>query len=142
MMRPRQRRNILSRCKGVMFSTAVIAVFVAGCGNGDMDVPEGVEDADIPVVSDPDPEVVSADVREGLSGNGYAVWIDCRVRNDGDTGDIRVEAELTGNGSWEKDVTVSIGEGAEELIEIEFPEAKALEEGISGFEFICRASPA
>ncbi len=96
----------------------------------------------VPIINDPQPEIVSADAPDGLADAEYTVWVGCEVKNNGDTGDITVSAELGGSGFWKKEQTVAISEGTTEKVEIAFAEADLLEEGLDGFKFTCKAEPA
>jgi len=84
----------------------------------------------------PRPEIVGVTARESF-GFDYKVFVDCTVKNNGTTGTITVQANLSNGGRWKKERTLAIAEGATELVTLEFPEATLLGTGLSGYRYNC-----
>jgi hypothetical protein len=85
----------------------------------------------------PLPEVVGQTARDGSPGFNYTVWVDCTIRNNGASGNIEVQASLTGGGSWTKRETVYVEEDGEKMVTLAFPEVTLLGGGLGGFEYVC-----
>ena len=88
-------------------------------------------------VNRPKPEFVGSSAREANEGSEYTIWVECKVRNNGDGGEIDIVAQLRNGGAWERRQTVSLAEGAEETLVFEFKEATVLESGVGGYSYTC-----
>ncbi len=91
------------------------------------------------VLNQPAPEIVGATSRSGSPGLDYTVWIDCTVRNNGDTGEITLVAELRNGEFWRKREVISLSADTERLVTFAFPEATVLRAGLSGYKYSCTA---
>ena len=68
-----------------------------------------------------DPVIVAHEASDGFAGWDYVIDVSCRVRNEGDTGDVVVKAKVSHKtGSWEEERVVHIPEGEEEEVTIRF----------------------
>jgi len=55
-----------------------------------------------PVVFGPKPEIVTRDAHEGFEGLNYVYFIDVTVKNNGESGYVKIFAEINGAGRYEK----------------------------------------
>lgn len=87
----------------------------------------------------PDPEVVGMDSSGGLSGFDYVVTVDCQVRNNGESGYIKVYATLQNGGYWKKERVVYVASGQTVTLEILFREPRLLD--LSSYRYRVWAEP-
>ena len=86
----------------------------------------------------PQIEIVGVQAQESF-GFDYAVHVDCTIKNNGNTKDVTVGAELSKGGWWKKERTVRLQEGESQTVRITFSEPTFLSGGISDGEFLCEA---
>ena len=97
----------------------------------------------------PIPQVVSSDIREGVSDAGdYIVWVDCVIKNRGPgSGEVRVVVTIRNDRGdrWTKEDAVYLSGRTEELkqreITIAFPEIDSHPAGLSAFQHTCGSEP-
>lgn len=82
----------------------------------------------------PKPEIVGLDASEHW-GWDYVITVECHVRNNGDSGNVKVTSTLQNGSYWTKSRTVYIAAGQTEIVEIDFPEAEFLGQGLAGFSY-------
>lgn len=89
----------------------------------------------------PSPEVIGYDASEEFSGLDYVITVKCQIRNNGKSGNIKVVAELRNGAYWKKEKTVFIEGSQSKTVEIDFPEAQLLKQGLSGYHYQVWAEP-
>ncbi len=89
--------------------------------------------------SGPEPEIVGRSASESAELFGDYAWqVDCTVRNNGDSGQVTVVAELDGfGGAWTKRETTTLQSGQERLVSFQFPEAEFQLFGDSNAQYTC-----
>ena len=110
---------------GVCALLVVIAVATA-CG--------GSEEPQVPQV-----EITGVDARDEYSLTDYRVHVDCTLRNKGGAGVVTVEAELSLNGWWKKEVLVDLAAGEARTVTLTFEEPKFLTDALANSRYQCSA---
>ena len=112
-------------------SVALISLVGASCSIGEINSGLGLG---------PNPDIVGLHASEHY-GFDYSITVEVTVQNNGKSGYVEVTAELQDGGYWKKSSTVYIAGGQTETVNINFPEAAFLEQGLSGFQYSANAKP-
>lgn len=89
----------------------------------------------------PKAEIVGLDTYESWPGFDYTITVKCTVLNNGKSGQVEVFAELENGGYWKKSKKVYIEARERVTVEIAFPEATLLVQGLAGYHYRAWAKP-
>ena len=108
---------------------ALFMLLMVGCSSGlDLDTTASVE-----IVS-PEPEILGVDADEEHSLSDYKVRVNCRIKNNGVAGIVKVKASVSKGGWWQQERVLRFAEGATRRVEFVFPEPSFWSSGPIRFE--------
>ena len=119
------------RWGGGLWLAAVLAVLLAGLGCS----------SSVGIFNKVQPRTIDAVARDGFVDGNYVVWVDCIIKNEGDSGEVEVKANLSpiSGGNWVKGQRVYMKGGVEETISFEFLQAFELHPDLSHYFPSCGA---
>ena len=114
-----------------LWLAAVLAVLLAGLACS----------SSVGIFNKVQPRTIDAVARDSFVDGDYVVWVDCIIKNEGDSGEVEVRANLRpiSGGNWVKGQRVYMKGGAEETVSFEFPQAFELESDLSHYFPSCGA---
>ena len=113
---------------------SLLVLFMAGCSSG-LDL-ETTAEAEI---VGPEPEIVALSVDEMHSLSDYKVK--CSIRNNGEAGNVAVEASVRKDGWWMQERYVRFSRGETRNLEFVFPEPSFWSSSSIGYECNPSVSP-
>ena len=120
----------VSRCFGLWAAVAMTVLLTAlACGSS------------VGIFNKVQPRTLDAVSRDGFEGDDYIVWVDCIIENEGDSGEVEVQANLQpiSGGNWRRTDRVYIKAGEVETVSFRFAQALELRPDLEHYFPSCGA---
>jgi hypothetical protein len=120
-----------SRRPFAFWAAAVLLLLLAGLACG----------SSVGIFNKVQPRTLDAVSRDGFEGDDYIVWVDCIIRNEGDSGEVEVQANLQplSGGNWRRTGRVYIKAGEVETVSFRFAQALELRPDLEHYFPSCGA---
>ena len=85
------------------------------------------------------PETIVESARDAVVDGDYIIWVDCTIKNNGDSGEVEVQANVNpfSGGNWRSTQRVHIKAGEQEVVTFEFPQALELRPNLDHYGISC-----